>query len=125
MRGEDFERMMGNLRTLIDFSAQADSVESPTEEDIIIARMAQSIQDKVLKNELHHIIGMGDLTPSQTVEFADAIRELSSHRSAVKRVATSSPGVMRASQDPPEYLAECLLGKDTLIGERTELEKGE
>ena len=94
------------------------------------ARQLQADCDRILRSELYHIIGMGNLTPGQLVGFAGAIAELGSYRSALKRVASAryagfgGSGSADAGEDgganePEEFRATCLLGGAVLRSDGT------
>ena len=52
------------------------------------ARDLQSKTDMFLKDELYHIIGMGNLSASQVATLNKLVKEITSHRSVVKLVAS-------------------------------------
>lgn len=52
------------------------------------ARDLQSKTDTFLKDELYHIIGMGNLSASQTAILNKLVKEITTHRSVVKLVAS-------------------------------------
>jgi len=52
------------------------------------ARDLQSKTDTFLKDELYHIIGMGNLSASQTATLNKLVKEITTHRSVVKLVAS-------------------------------------
>lgn len=51
------------------------------------ARDLQSKTDTFLKDELYHIIGMGNLSASQTATLNKLVKDITVHRSVVKAVA--------------------------------------
>ncbi len=51
------------------------------------ARDLQSKTDMFLKDELYHIIGMGNLSASQTATLNKLVKDITVHRSVVKAVA--------------------------------------
>lgn len=51
------------------------------------ARELQSKTDMFLKDELYHIIGMGNLSASQTATLNKLVKDITMHRSVVKAVA--------------------------------------
>ena len=51
------------------------------------ARDLQSKTDTFLKDELYHIIGMGNLSASQTATLNKLVKDITMHRSVVKAVA--------------------------------------
>ena len=51
------------------------------------ARKLQSKTDKILKSELYHLIGMGNLTATQTQKLCAVIKQISHARSYFKPVA--------------------------------------
>lgn len=51
------------------------------------ARDLQSKTDTFLKDELYHIIGMGNLSASQTATLTKLVKDITVHRSVVKAVA--------------------------------------
>ena len=51
------------------------------------ARDLQSKTDMFLKDELYHIIGMGNLSASQTATLNKLVKDITMHRSVVKAVA--------------------------------------
>lgn len=52
------------------------------------ARIIQSKTDQFLKQDLYHIIGMGNLSAVQSAVLNKLVREVTNHRSIVKAVAT-------------------------------------
>ena len=52
------------------------------------ARTLQSKSDSILHNELYHIIGMGNLTATQTQKLCAVIKKIASARSYFKPIAT-------------------------------------
>lgn len=52
------------------------------------ARILQSKTDQFLKQDLYHIIGMGNLSAVQSAVLNKLVREVTNHRSIVKAVAT-------------------------------------
>lgn len=52
------------------------------------ARILQSKTDQFLKQDLYHIIGMGNLSAVQSAVLNKLVREVTNHRSVVKAVAT-------------------------------------
>lgn len=52
------------------------------------ARELQSRTDAILKNECYHIIGMGNLSVSQSAKFVQKIRTLGKLRSKIKVLAS-------------------------------------
>ena len=52
------------------------------------ARKLQGDMDKILMDEVYHIIGMGSLTQTQQVGFANGINALSQYRPIIKYVAS-------------------------------------
>lgn len=122
MEKQLFTSMMEKLASLIADSKvcaqvleNADSVGSmPIEDYNKICKRARQIQadeDRIFKAELYHIIGMGGLSATQTLQFTKAIRELGEYRSAVKRVATAQLAQFNGAPEvPSEFTASCLLG---------------
>ncbi len=53
----------------------------------IKARSLQSKTDQFLKQDLYHIIGMGNLSASQSATLNKLVKEVTSHRSIIKTVA--------------------------------------
>ena len=51
------------------------------------ARDLQSKTDTFLKDELYHIIGMGNLSASQTATLNKLVKDITVHRSVIKAVA--------------------------------------
>ena len=51
------------------------------------ARKLQSKTDKILKSELYHLIGMGNLTATQTQKLCAVIKRISASRSYFKPVS--------------------------------------
>jgi hypothetical protein len=51
------------------------------------ARSLQSKTDQFLKQDLYHIIGMGNLSASQSATLNKLVKEITSHRSIIKTVA--------------------------------------
>ena len=51
------------------------------------ARDLQSKTDQFLKQDLYHIIGMGNLSASQTAELSKLVKGITEHRSVIKAVA--------------------------------------
>lgn len=51
------------------------------------ARILQSKTDQFLKQDLYHIIGMGNLSAVQSAVLNKLVREVTNHRSIVKAVA--------------------------------------
>lgn len=51
------------------------------------AKKLQSKSDKILKNELYHLIGMGNLTSTQTSKLCAIIKRISHARSYFKPVS--------------------------------------
>jgi hypothetical protein len=51
------------------------------------ARSLQSKTDQFLKQDLYHIIGMGNLSASQSAALNKLVKEVTSHRSIIKTVA--------------------------------------
>lgn len=68
------------------------------------AQQLQSQMDKIMQNEVYHILGMGNLSVSQTSAFVSAIKKLSKYRTSVKLVAT---------------LTKLPTGKELVIGDST------
>ena len=60
----------------------------PVEELKIKACSLQSITDKILHNELYHVIGMGKLSSSQLMQFCDKIKKLGNAKDVLKRTLT-------------------------------------
>ena len=52
------------------------------------ARTLQSKTDQFLKQDLYHIIGMGNLSASQCATLNKLVKEVTSHRSIIKTVAS-------------------------------------
>ena len=52
------------------------------------ARILQGKSDSILHNELYHLIGMGNLTATQTQKLCAVIKKIASARSYFKPVAT-------------------------------------
>lgn len=52
------------------------------------ARTLQGKMDKVMQNELYHLIGMGELTVAQSAVLLKMIKELGGYRTAVKTAAS-------------------------------------
>lgn len=52
------------------------------------ARKIQGNMDKIFANEVYHIIGMGDLTTTQTLKFNKMVKDLSKYRPVIKCVAS-------------------------------------
>ena len=52
-----------------------------------LAISLQAKQDKILSTELYHIIGMTEMTVTQSVHFVNLIKDLTSCRVAVKKCA--------------------------------------
>lgn len=52
------------------------------------ARSLQSKTDQFLKQDLYHIIGMGNLSAVQSAVLNKLVREVTNHRSIIKAVAT-------------------------------------
>lgn len=55
------------------------------------ARALQSKTDTFLKDELYHIIGMGNLSASQTAALNKLVRGITEHRTLVKALASFPP----------------------------------
>ena len=72
-----------------------------------VARVLQSQQDKLLKNELYHIIGMGDLDAAQMSMFLKVIKNISKTRGMIKLI--SSYTVPTAGEKNKESTYECKL----------------
>lgn len=51
------------------------------------AKTLQSKTDKILRNELYHLIGMGNLTATQTQKLCAVVKRISASRSYFKPVA--------------------------------------
>lgn len=60
----------------------------PLEELKTQACSLQSVTDKILHNELYHIIGMGKLSSSQLMQFCNKIKELGNVKDILKRTLT-------------------------------------
>ena len=54
------------------------------------ARVVLGLMDKFVKNELYHIIGMGDLTEGQLLTLCRKVRILTAHRPYLKPLAAAS-----------------------------------
>lgn len=52
------------------------------------ARRLHSWQDEFFKNELYHLLGMGNLTVSQTSQLLKSSRSLSKGRTIIKQLST-------------------------------------
>jgi hypothetical protein len=52
------------------------------------ARSLQSKSDSILHNELYHLIGMGNLTATQTQKLCTVIKKIASARSYFKPIST-------------------------------------
>lgn len=63
------------------------------------ARDLQSKTDQFLKQELYHIIGMGNLSASQSAVLNKLVKGITDHRTVVKAVACipTLPGTISAS----------------------------
>lgn len=130
MTAGDFETLMGRLSLLIAESVECarfarrfpESSRLGEEEAWMIqkARKIQSAQDKVMKNELHHILGMGDLNEGQTLIFAEAIKKLGETRDEVKRLASAKDGWVPKMEPEAEFTASVLLPNSILMHKREE-----
>lgn len=59
------------------------------------ARALHGKMDRVLQNEVYHIIGMGRLTVGQNTVFSMKIKELGKYRQVVKTVASLSENMTK------------------------------
>ncbi len=129
MNSEEFAIVFKNLRKLmidsVDIVNKAGSKEKleaiPLKEVIQLTDKARNIvsrQDKVLKNEVYHILGMGDLTPSQEMVFVKTIQTIGRTRSFVKAIASYKippiPGIPAESSYECSVLGVKLKVKDWL-----------
>lgn len=69
------------------------------------ARILQSKTDQFLKQDLYHIIGMGNLSAVQSAVLNKLVREVTNHRSVVKAVATLPRVPSRMSKTVSIYKA--------------------
>lgn len=82
------------LKNLDDMTASAKKIEKGyrageiTPELIRDARALHGKMDKVMQNEVYHLIGMGGLTIGQNTIFSIKIKELGKYRQVVKTVAS-------------------------------------
>lgn len=104
MNKKDYELLMKNLDKIIlecqDIDAKFSSSEAilkwtvkEYQNNCIKARELQSKTDIILKTDCYHIIGMGNLTVSQSTRFIKKIKILGEMRSKIKILA-SAQGVM-------------------------------
>lgn len=70
-----------------------------------LARVLQSQQDKLLKNELYHVIGMSDLNAVQMSMFLKVIKNISNTRGMIKLI--SSYAVPTAGEKNKESIYDC------------------
>ncbi len=100
MRVNEFNAIMRVLNNFIDQSAEVSNacvVSGKVDLDRLTigqvkdlsakARSLQSKTDQFLKQDLYHIIGMGNLSASQSATLNKLVKEVTSHRSIVKTVA--------------------------------------
>ena len=100
MKTDDFNKISNKLYQLLneqsmlvaEVSASSPIIKEWRLEDIQNrvrrARCLQSSQDDFFKNELYHIIGMGNLTVYQTSKLIKSVRELGNDRGVLKQLAT-------------------------------------
>ena len=69
------------------------------------ARILQSKTDQFLKQDLYHIIGMGNLSAVQSAVLNKLVREVTNHRSIVKAVAALPRVPSRMSKTVSMYKA--------------------
>lgn len=53
-----------------------------------LARKIQCNTDKLYKDELYHILGMGNMNAQQTMQFCKRIRDIGIYRSYIKGIAS-------------------------------------
>lgn len=104
MKREDFEKIKAAVNNyIIKLSKLADTctidgvfiLDHLTVKELTIlvdqARELQGKTDQFLKQDLYHIIGMGNLSGSQTTTLTKLVKQLTEHRSVMKTVAAISP----------------------------------
>lgn len=62
----------------------------------------EAIMTKVCQTDLYHIIGMGDLTPPQMMQFCFAVRDYLQYRSTVKTLAFNFNSISSLPNIPTE-----------------------
>lgn len=82
-----------------------------------LARQIQADEDRILKTELSHVIGMCHLDKDQKVELCDKIEELSQYRTAVKCLASYPTVKNIVPGGTSSFEARCLLGGKILVKE--------
>jgi len=72
------------------------------------AKVIQSEMDKVLQQELYHIIGMGDLTVCQQSKFIKLVKEYTSYRTPIKTMAMLQVPGKLTTKNSSDYNCEIL-----------------
>lgn len=109
MQKQDFERIMSNLNAVIDICKecrekiqQAGEYGNLTinESNALITKAisAKSKMDKIIMNELYHLIGMGNLSGLQTSKLCAKIKILCSHRYLLERLVSLKPTTLSAGK---------------------------
>lgn len=98
MKKEEFARLMEGLNSRVDSCKRYLDTVNTTEDlaklSIVAARSLrdwareeQGKMDQVAKSELYHILGMGNLTVVQTMEFIAKVKTYLSFRSTIRTIA--------------------------------------
>lgn len=98
MRRETFEKIIDKLnemdcesKSIVEFIKGDITFKSRTVNEInsyiMRACAVQSDMDKFVKDDLYHIIGMGNLSSSQMSQLVKATKQLTSHRTSIKSLA--------------------------------------
>lgn len=122
MKKNDFELIIKNLDAVIKECQNIDAKFSSSESvmkwtikeyqnNYNIARKLQSKTDAILKQDCYHIIGMGNLTVSQTALFVKKIKTLGSLRSKIKVLASVQDIVVPNVPKSAEYKCSLLNDK--------------
>lgn len=91
MENLTFNHMINNLDEMISSGKEIElgyQQQNITTDLLVKARVLHGKMDKVLQNEVYHIIGMGNMTVGQNALFSMRIKELGKYRQVVKTVAS-------------------------------------
>lgn len=81
------------------------------QDNYLKARELQSKTDMILKTDLYHIIGMGNLSASQTTTLLKKIKLLGQMRSKIKVLASIQDVVIPSAPSVSEYKCSLLNNK--------------
>ena len=110
MKKEEFDIVKSNLQKLIDqCRAEKDKIDivggfenlaiKEANRSIINAKNFKSKMDKVLMGELYHLIGMGNLSVTQTQTLCSMIKDLCSYRYLIECLAAMNPLTFTGKQN--------------------------